>query len=214
MTENTKNPISSRCRIVLITPDIQSDDELIAAVRDALSGGDVASVIIPQYERDDASYLSVAKTIIEMAQELEIACFVVDNTQVMGRSGADGLHFTGNLEKLRETRENLAAHGDKHMFGIGGLLDRHRALSVGECQPDYIMFGKVNSDIKDDAHPKNIALGEWWASMIEIPAVVMGGRALNSVVDVAKSRAEFVALNFAIFNNDISAGEAVAKANA
>ena len=205
----TENAIYNRCRLVLIAPDLD-DDKLIDAMKDAIEGGDVASIIMPQYGRDDANFLHTAKVINEMAHEKEIATLIVDNSQVMGRSGADGLHFSGGVDQLREM---LPSHSDKHMLGVGGLLDRHRALNMGECQPDYIMFGKIKGDIKPQAHPKNIALGEWWASLVEIPAVVMGGQALDSIIDIAKTRVEFVALNSAIFNNTISPSEAVAKAN-
>jgi thiamine monophosphate synthase len=38
-----------RCRLVLVTPDIADAAELARLTGDALRGGDVASVIIPQH---------------------------------------------------------------------------------------------------------------------------------------------------------------------
>jgi thiamine-phosphate pyrophosphorylase len=101
------------------------------------------------------------------------------------------------------------------MVGAGGIKTRHNALVVGEWQPDYVFFGKVDGDIRDEAHPRNIELAQWWAALVEIPCVVMGGRSLASVVDVARSGAEFVALNSAIFANDggLFPGHAVMEAN-
>jgi thiamine-phosphate pyrophosphorylase len=71
-------------------------------------------------------------------------------------------------------------------------MDRHHALEIGETQPDYIFFGKLEGDIKPEAHSKNVALGEWWSAMIEIPAIVMGGIDPSSAVVVAEAGVEFV----------------------
>ena len=92
--------------------------------------------------------------------------------------------------------------------------DRHKALEQGEANPDYIFFGKLEGDIKPEPHPKNVALGEWWASMIEIPCVVMGGTDPSSVVDVALAGVEFVALREAIFADPTAVTARVAEVNA
>ncbi len=88
------------------------------------------------------------------------------------------------------------------------------ALQAGEAQPDYVMFGKLDGDIRKAPHPANIALGEWWSSMIEIPCIVMGGSDVQSVVAVADTGAEFVALRMAIFADPAMAALKVSQANA
>jgi thiamine-phosphate pyrophosphorylase len=102
----------------------------------------------------------------------------------------------------------------KMIVGGGNADDRHKALEQGEANPDYIFFGKLEGDIKPEPHPKNVALGEWWASMIEIPSIVMGGSDVTSVVAVAESGVEFVALRQAVFAHAGGAAQAVAEANA
>ncbi|MDP2731771.1 MAG: thiamine phosphate synthase, partial [Hoeflea sp.] len=49
------DPIN-RCRLVLVTPDIADAAQLAAITADALRGGDVASVIIPQHGLDEKSF--------------------------------------------------------------------------------------------------------------------------------------------------------------
>ena len=39
---------------------------------------------------------------------------------------------------------------------------------------DAHFFGKIDGDIKPEAHSKNIALGEWWSAMIEVPVIAEG----------------------------------------
>jgi thiamine-phosphate pyrophosphorylase len=77
-----------------------------------------------------------------------------------------------------------------------------------------VFFGKLEGDIKPEAHPKNLALGEWWASMIEIPAIVMGGTDVSSVVAVAETGVEFVAMRSGVFDNAGGAAQAVSEINA
>jgi thiamine-phosphate pyrophosphorylase len=201
----------NRCRLVLIVPDIADAGIRAAMVGDALKGGDVASVIIPQYGLDDASFQKHAEKIVPVVQEAGAAALISGDSRVAGRVKADGLHISG---KLPEFAEAVESHVPKMIVGGGSATDRHGALEVGELRPDYIFFGKLEGDIKPEAHSKNVALGEWWASMIEIPCIVMGGTDPNSVVDVALAGVEFVALRQAIFADPATAGARVAEVNA
>jgi thiamine-phosphate pyrophosphorylase len=204
MTEN-------RCRLVLIVPDVADPAERSEMLRNALRGGDVASVIIPQYGLDDTVFQKHAELLVPVVQEAGAAALIVDNSRVAGRVKADGLHVSGNAAALAEEVEN---HTPKLIVGGGNAMDRHHALEIGEIQPDYIFFGKIDGDIKPEAHSKNVALGEWWSSMIEIPCMVMGGQDPSSAVVVAESGVEFVALGKAVFADPSQAAAIVTRVNA
>lgn len=201
----------NRCRLVLVLPEMDDAEAQQAALSDALKGGDVASVILPQYGLDDQAFQKRAERLVPMVQKAGAAALIAGDTRVTGRVKADGLHVTGNAAALAEAVGDFAP---KLIVGGGNATERHTALEMGEAQPDYVFFGKLDGDIKPEAHPKNVALAEWWASMIEIPCVVMGGTALASVVDVAGAGAEFVALRQAVFAAEQGATLAVAEANA
>jgi thiamine-phosphate pyrophosphorylase len=204
---NTDN----RCRLVLIAPDIADVDSRAKILGGALRGGDVASVIVPQYGLDDHTFQKHAEALVPLIQEAGAAALVAGDTRVAGRVKADGLHITGNAEELADAMEKFSP---KLIVGGGNATDRHHALEMGEIRPDYVFFGKVDGDIKPEAHPKNVALAEWWASMIEIPCIVMGGTDPESVVAVAESGAEFVALRLAVFAEPEQAPAIVASVNA
>lgn len=201
----------NRCRLVLIVPAEDDAGRQADQLRQALSGGDVASVILPQYELDDQAFQKRAEALVEMVQDAGAAAIIAGDSRVAGRAKADGLHMSGSLEELGETIEKFTP---KMIVGAGGAAERHTALEIGELRPDYIFFGRFDGDIKPEAHPKNVALAEWWASMIEIPCIVMGGNDAESVVAVAESGAEFVALRDAVFESADGPAAAVAKANA
>jgi len=200
-----------RCRLVLIVPQAEDAGLQAKALEDALRGGDVASVIIPQYALDDDSFQKRAEVLVPIVQAAGAAALVAGDSRVAGRVKADGLHVIGGVEPLAEAVEKFTP---KMIVGGGNADDRHKALEQGEANPDYIFFGKLEGDIKPEPHPKNVALGEWWASMIEIPSIVMGGSDVASVVAVAESGVEFVALRQAVFSHAGGAAQAVAEANA
>lgn len=205
------NHTDNRCRLVLIVPDIADIATRTRVLEGALKGGDVASVILPQYGLDDQRFQDHAEALVPLIQAAGAAALIDGDTRVAGRVKADGLHITGNHEALAEAYEKFAP---KLIVGGGNAADRHHALEMGEVRPDYVFFGKLDGDIKPEAHPKNVALGEWWASMIEIPCIVMGGSDPQSVLSVAESGAEFVALQRAVFDDPEQAPSVVAAVNA
>lgn len=205
------NTSDNRCRLVLIAPDIADAKARAQILGDALRGGDVASVILPQYGLDDHSFQTHAEMLVPIIQKAGAAALVAGDTRVAGRAKADGLHVTGNAAELADAVEKFSP---KLIVGGGNATDRHHALEMGEIRPDYVFFGKIDGDIKPEAHPKNVALGEWWASMIEIPCIVMGGTDPESALAVAASGAEFVALRLAVFAEPEQASVIVAQVNA
>ena len=200
-----------RCRLVLIVPQNADAKAQADRLEKALAGGDVASVILPQYDEDDTAFQDRAELMVPMIQAAGAAALIAGDSRVAGRVKADGLHMAGSMEELEETIEKFSP---KMIVGAGGASERHTALEVGERRPDYIFFGKLDGDIKPEAHPKNLALAEWWASMIEIPCIVMGGADPASALVVAESGAEFVALHRAVFEVPERAAAVIAEVNA
>jgi len=200
-----------RCRLVLIVPQDADAKAQADRLEKALSGGDVASVILPQYDEDDTAFQDRAELMVPIIQAAGAAALIAGDSRVAGRVKADGLHMSGSMEELEETIEKFSP---KMIVGAGGASERHTALEVGERRPDYIFFGKLDGDIKPEAHPKNVALAEWWASMVEIPCITMGGTDISSALEVAENGAEFVALRLAVFDHPEGPQEAVRLVNA
>ena len=207
MTDNTPN----RCRIVLISPSGVTADSFAARLAVAISGGDIASIILPPHGMDEASYQAFLERIVPVAQAAGIAAIVVDDTRVAGRVKADGIHIEGGKTELADAVESLQA---KMAVGAGGVKTRDDALELGEERPDYVFFGRFGYDNQPEAHHRNLSLGGWWAEMIEIPGIVMAGSDLASVEAVAATGVDFVALSAAVFADAVDPKEAVERANA
>ncbi len=194
-----------RCRLVLIAPE----DVGAAALEAALSGGDVASVILPQYGLDDAAFQKLAEVLVPVIQARGAAAMIAGDTRVAARVKADGVHVEGKPDVLADAIDRLQ---DKMMVGTGGAKTRDDALDLGELRPDYLFFGRFGYDNTPAPHHRNLTLGAWWAEMIEVPCIVMAGSDIASVADVARTGVEFVAVSAAVFGATDPAA-AVAEAN-
>ncbi|MEM5474537.1 thiamine phosphate synthase [Hoeflea sp. AS60] len=202
---------NDRCRLVLVTPDIADAAQLAQVTGDALRGGDVASVIIPQHGLDDKSFQKRCEALVPIIQAAGAAALVAGDSRVAGRVRPDGIHVEVGPTAMAEI---VAQHAPALIVGGGNARERHSALSIGEAQPDYVIFGSIDGDIKPEPHSKNIALAEWWADMIEIPCLLMGGTSIAFVEEMAQTRAEFIAFGKAVFSDPADAARIVAEINA
>lgn len=209
MNTSTAPDSIERSRIVLVAPPLADGDALAKLLTAALSGGDVASVILDAGDLDEASFQAAAAKAVPVIQANGAAALILNDTRIAGRVGADGIHIEGKAADLADAMEK---HSPKMIVGTGNLRDRHGAMEIGELQPDYVFFGKVGADGKPDAHPRNLALAGWWAEMVEIPCIAQAGNTLESVVVAAETGADFVALGRAVFESEDPA-KAVAEAN-
>lgn len=200
--------LENRCRVILIAP---TNADAIKNVEVALSGGDVASVIVPIGDMSETQYRVHAIRLVPIIQAAGAAAILVGDTQVLGRNEADGLFVASGADDLIEALEKFSP---KKIIGFGGVKDRHQAMMAGDIGPDFVFFGKLNGDIKPEPHRKNIALAEWWSQLISIPCVVMAGSDLQSVKEIAENHADFVALSLAVFDHANGPKAGVAEANA
>ena len=201
----------NRCRIVLIAPSGESAAGFAARFSAAISGGDIASIMLPANGMDEASFQDFAERIVLIAQAAGIAAIVADDTRIAGRVHADGVHIDGGKAALAEAIESFHP---KLTVGAGGAKTRDDALALGELRPDYIFFGRFGYDNKPEPHSRNLSLGGWWAEMIQVPVIVLAGSDIASVEAVAATGADFVALSSAVFADGVDPRAAVERANA
>ncbi|MDJ0613625.1 MAG: thiamine phosphate synthase [Rhizobiaceae bacterium] len=200
----------NRCRLMLAaSPQSTSSEQLIAA----LGKDDIASIILYCHDEGFQGFAEFCEAVVPHAQSHDIAVLVADDTQTAGRSGADGYYLERERSNLNDA---LARFSPQKIVGCGGMLDRDQALKIGETGIDFVVFGKLGRDSHAEPHRKNIALGQWWSEFVELPSVVLGGNAVESVVDVAKTGADFAMLEQAVFaksENPHNVAAAIAKAN-
>lgn len=199
-----------RCRIVLVAPPGADPASLPRRIAEAIDGGDVASLILPQYDMDETAFQKLAERITPHAQDKGIAVILAGDSRVAGRIGSDGIHLDARPAEIADA---VGRAKGRMIVGAGGAKTRDEALAIGEAQPDYVYFGRFGFDARPEPHPRNLELGRWWSEMIAIPCIVEAGSDLASVDSVAATGADFVALSSAVFSGSLAPGAAVAEAN-
>lgn len=163
----------------------------------AIAGGDIASLIL--YCEKEGSWGvpgNVSKS-IRLASDHDIATLVANDSTMMGHLHADGILVEGSFQSIKSHVEKLKPDA---IVGCGNVKDRHRALELGELQPDFLFFGRLGGDIKPEPHAKNVKLAAWWSEFVEIPCVILGGDDVESVALAAQSGADFVGLDRAVWD--------------
>lgn len=166
---------------------------------DVLDKGDFASLIVYDSQNDAAFLQQRAELLVNPVEAKSVAFLVANDSQIAGRIHADGIHVEGKVDELRALLER---RHDSMIVGFGNLRDKHTSMVSGECEPDYLMFGKLGADKKPKPHPRNISLASWWAEVMEIPAIVQAGSDIATFADVLATKAEFIAVEEILFGND------------
>lgn len=166
---------------------------------DVLDNGDFASLIVYDSQNDAAFLQQQAELLVKPVEAKSVAFLVANDSQIAGRIHADGVHVEGKVDELRALLER---HRDSMIIGFGNLHDKHTSMVSGECEPDYLMFGKLGADKKPMPHPRNISLASWWVEVMEIPAIVQAGSDIATFANVLATKAEFIAVEEILFGSD------------
>ena len=205
-----ERPAPDRCRIVLIPPVELEPAAVPPALTEAIKGGDIASLIVPVHGMGERAYSDHLRALAAIAQPAGIAVIAQRDVRIASRLDLDGVHLGGDLDELVDVLTRVRG---RMSVGVEGPRTRDRAMEMGEEGPDYLMFGTLGGDTHEPPAPKNLELAEWWASMVEIPSIVMCGTDLDGALDCAETGAEFVGLSRAVFAEAGRAREMIARAN-
>lgn len=195
-------------RLYLVTPGILDLSAFQMRLEEALEAGDVAAVLIAGIE-EEHEMAAVAEALVPVIQSHGAAALLENHVRVAARTGADGVHVSGGLGDLKNAVERLKP---RMIVGAGAVMNRHAAMQAGEAGADYVFFGRPHGDIRPQAHHKNLDLAAWWSEIVEVPAVVMAGSAVESVADAAATGADFIALHEACWSHPDGPGAAVREA--
>ncbi|KAA6206257.1 MAG: thiamine phosphate synthase [Candidatus Tokpelaia sp.] len=149
---------------------------------------------------EEAVFQKAAEPLVPLIRNCGLPVLIAENSSLCGRLKADGVHIE---EQDAQSPEILAdmrrKYGEKRLLGYGNPHNRHNALEAGEERPDYMFFGKLGKDKNPAPHPRNVALGAWWAAIVQIDCIIQAGSALASLAGLAATQADFIAVEEAVF---------------
>ncbi|WP_455473992.1 thiamine phosphate synthase [Bartonella sp. B30(2025)] len=182
---------------LVLTSDVRRTLDAIF-LREIMQTESFVSVILYDSQRDEIFLQKQAQTYAEDIQNNGAALLIANDSRIAGRIKADGLHLEGDLDALKTENQKK----EQKIRGFGNLRDRHGAMVAAETGVDYLFFGKLGADKKPDAHPRNIQLAQWWAEIMEIPAVLQAGSDFSTFDEVLKTGCEFIAIEEILFSNN------------
>ncbi|WIY52204.1 thiamine phosphate synthase [Devosia sp. YIM 151766] len=178
--------------LYLITPADPDPVQFPRLLMAALTGPEIAAMLVRRGTLDDAAYASLAERLIQIGQAAGAAVLLEDDVALVRRLGADGVHVTGGAKAISEA---IAALKPAAIVGAGNIRSRHDAMSFGELDVDYVMFGPLGGAADKQA----AELAQWWAHTFEVPAVYSDPAA--NIALLADLETEFIALSDCIWSD-------------
>lgn len=174
-------------QLYLITPPDPDAADFPRRLMAVLTGPEIAALLVRRGGLDDAAYAALAERLVQVGQAAGAAVLVEDDVALAQAIGADGVHVSeGGIKAIRTAVSALKPDG---IVGAGNVRSRHDAMSFGELDIDYVLFGPLGGE-PDTAAAE---LAAWWADTFEVPAVYSDPAADAANPD--STGAEFLALS-------------------
>ncbi|WP_417584573.1 thiamine phosphate synthase [Pelagibacterium sp.] len=153
-----------------------------------------AALLLKAGKEDDFAYLGRAKPLAKIAQKHDCAVLLDNRPDLVRRAYVDGVHMSGGIKGLREAVDELKPD---FIVGTGDIGSRHEAMTRGELDIDYLMFGD-----RQDVGGHEMA--EWWAETFEVPSVLC----IEMPADLGGLKSEFAAFAQADWDKITTPGDA------
>ncbi len=202
-----------RCRLYLISPPRLDDLDGFAAVfESALQGGDIACFQLRLKNTEDADILNATERLMPLAHAHDVAFLINDRPDLAKKAGADGVHV-GQEDMPYVTAR--AVMGDEAIVGVTCHDSRHLAMAAGEAGADYVAFGAFfDTSTKVAKAQATVDTLKWWAELMEVPAVAIGGITPSNCRPLVEAGADFLAVANGVWGYSDGAAEAVRRFNA
>ncbi|MHA6297089.1 thiamine phosphate synthase [Devosia sp. CAU 1758] len=185
-TGNTMAP-----QLYLITPENPDTGQFPRQLMSILSGPEIAALLVRRGTLESAAYADLVERLVQVGQAAGAAVLVEDDVELARSLGADGVHVTtGGIKAIRAAIATLKPVG---IVGVGNIRSRHDAMSFGELDVDYVMFGPLGGA----PDPQASELAQWWAETFEVPAIYSNPAAAPDML--SSTSAEFIALSTCIW---------------
>ena len=158
----------------------------------------------------EADAIAAAHDQVALVQGHGAAAIVIDHSRVAGRTGADGIHVETGIADIKAAMRTFKPD---RIVGAGNLKTRHAAMEAGGEDVDYVLFGRLRGDTHPQAHPKAVALAEWWGELMQVPVVLAAGNSI-ATLDQLPRNIDFIALDRAVWEYPGGPAVAVNKARA
>lgn len=202
--------MTDKAQIFLISRPIDDAEGAIDTLMQACGEGNVAAVLLSFTSEDERTQIKALKTIAPALQKTGAAVIVAGSPSVASRGGADGVHVASPGEPVQDAIDALKP---ERIVGVGGLRTRHEAMTIGEMDVDYLLFGEPRADGSLPELESTLERVSWWAEIFAVPCIGFA-HSLADISEIAATGAEFVGLGEAVWAHPAGAAAAIAEAQA
>jgi len=199
-----------RCRLYLVTPPaiVAGFADTLAA---ALDAGDVAALQIRLKDLPDDALKRAVDALRPVAQARGVAVILNDRADLAVALGCDGAHVGQEDTPAPVARKLLGSL----TMGVTCHASRHLAMEAGEAGADYVAFGAFfpTATKLAPAHAE-VEIVSWWAELMELPCVAIGGITAENCAVLVDAGADFLAVIGAVWNHPEGAAAGVRAMNA
>ena len=181
----------SNCRLYLISPPKLSAANFLDPLKEALSGGDVASFQLRLKDASDDEIRRATDTLRPVVQAHGTAFILNDRPDLAAEMGCDGVHVGQEDAPYADARQRMP----NGIVGVTCHDSRHLAMEAGEAGADYVAFGAFfPTQTKEPKTSADIDLLKWWGEMMVVPCVAIGGITVANAPALVEAGADFLAV--------------------
>lgn len=204
--------IMSECRLYLISPPKLSAANFLGPLKEALSGGDVASFQLRLKNVSDDEIRRATDALRPVVQAAGAAFILNDRPELARELGCDGVHVGQEDTPYAEARRIV---GDDAIVGVTCHDSRHLAMEAGEAGADYVAFGAFfPTKTKAPKTAADIDILRWWSELMVVPCVAIGGITVENAPPLIEAGADFLAVSAGVWEHKDGAAAAVKAFNA
>ena len=180
--------------LYLVTTVLTAAESFLPALREALAGADIASLLLRLGPLDSAAAARLVRRVAELTQAKGAALLIDGSPDLAVEAGADGVHLDGIGAPLQAAIKRLSPG---YIVGAGGLATRDDAMTAGEAAVDYLLFGDDAAPLDPPALLERVS---WWAEIFNTPCVAFA-RSLEEVGPLKAAGADFVMLGVCVWSD-------------
>ncbi|HEV3175227.1 MAG TPA: thiamine phosphate synthase [Stellaceae bacterium] len=187
-----------RTRLYLVTPASLDPGDFRNQLAEALDAGDVAAVQLRLKDVDDDAIRRACDALRPVAQQRGVAFLLNDRPDLAAETGCDGVHVGQQDAPYPEAR---ALMGADRIVGVTCHASRDLAMDAAEAGADYVAFGAFfPTTTKVSGHRADIEILRWWAEIMTVPCVAIGGITPENCGPLVAAGADFLAVVSAVWN--------------
>ncbi|GAA0576482.1 thiamine phosphate synthase [Rhizomicrobium electricum] len=189
--------MTTPCRLYIITPPSLDPKPFAETLKAALDAGDVACLQLRLKDVPEDEIARAADVLMPIAQSHDVAFILNDRPDLAAKLGADGVHVGQEDTPYVEARRLV---GKDRIVGVTCHNSRHLAMEAGEAGADYVAFGAFYpTTTKDPKTSCEIEVLQWWAEVMTVPCVAIGGITVENAPPLVAAGADFLAVSNGIW---------------